>query len=512
VAGFTVALVLIPQSVVFAQLVGVPPERGLYVAAFATLAAAPFASSPYLQTGPVGITALLALGATAGLATRGTDQYVGLITLLALVVGVVRLAVGLMRLGGVAYLMSQPVLSGFTPAAAIVLIATQVPALLGVRHAPGGIMAAAAWALAHPGSWNPTAALLGLGALVLMLGGRRIHPLFPGVLLAVAGSLLFSRTSGFSGPTLGHVASGLPSLSLDLPWNLLPELLVPGVVIALVGFAEASTIARTYAAADRAPWDANREFISQGVANLTAAAVGGFPVGGSLSRSALNRFAGARSHWAGAVTGLVVLAFFPFVPVLSDLPLAVLGAIIIGAVSGLVRTKPVLDLWRYTRLQFAVAAATFGLTLALAPRVQIAVVIGVVLAVATHLRREILISVPTWTDPEEQLHLKPKGVLYFASVPSLERTFLRLLGEHPQATALVVHLDGLGRVDVTGALALKQFLAEAQEAGLEARVEDIPPHAEGILARVLEDAPRRRRPRGGNHQARPTTGPAPSSR
>jgi sulfate permease, SulP family len=503
-AGFTVALVLIPQSVVFAQLVGVPPERGLYVAAFATMAAAPFASSPYLQTGPVGITALLTLGATAGLATRGTPTYVGLVTLLALVVGVVRLAVGLLRFGGVAYLMSQPVLAGFTPAAAIVLVATQVPALVGAEHAPGGIMRAAAWALVHPRAWEPDATLLGVGALILMLGGRRIHALFPGVLLAVGLSLFYSHTTGLHGRTLGTVHSSLPSLSLDLPWGLMPELLVPGIVIALVGFAEASTIARTYAAVDRAPWDANREFISQGVANLTAAAVGGFPVGGSLSRSALNRFAGARTHWAGAFTGVVVLAFLPFVPVLSELPLSVLAAVIIGAVSGLVRVEPLRQLWRFTRMQFTVAATTFVLTLALAPRVQLAVVIGVTLAVAAHLRREILISVPNWIEGDE-LHLKPKGVLYFASVPSLERTFLRLLGEHPSASAMVVHLDGLGRVDVTGALALQSLLAEATEAGLEARVADVPAHAEKILARVLHGA--RRRPPAGNGQGPPGGSP-----
>jgi len=488
-AGFTVALVLIPQSVVFAQLVGVPPERGLYVAAFATLASAPFASSPYLQTGPVGITALLTLGATAGLAARGTPTYVALVTLLALVVGVVRLGVGLMRLGGVAYLMSQPVLAGFTPAAAVVLIATQLPALAGVEQAPGGIMRAAAWTLVHPEAWNPDATLLGVGALLLMVLGRRIHALFPGVLLAVALSLLYSHASAFPGPTLGPVQAGLPSLPLDLPWRLMPELVIPGVVIALVGFAEASTIARTYAAVDRVPWDANREFISQGVANVTAAAVGGFPVGGSLSRSALNRFAGARTRWAGAFTGVVVLAFLPFVSVLAGLPLSVLGAVIIGAVSGLVRLEPLRQLWRFTRLQFVVAAVTFVLTLVLAPRVQLAVVIGVVLAVAVHLRREIMISVPSWTRGEEELHLKPKGVLYFASVPSLERTFLRLLGEHPTASVLVVHLDGLGRVDVTGALALQALLEDAREAGLEARVVDIPPHAERILARVLHGAP-----------------------
>ncbi|MGH8999569.1 MAG: SulP family inorganic anion transporter [Acidimicrobiia bacterium] len=483
-AGVTVALVLIPQSIVFAELVGVPPERGLYVAAFATMAAAPFASSPFLQTGPVGITALLSLGAAADVAVFGTDDYVSTLTLLAFVVGVARLGIGLARLGGVAYLMSQPVLAGFTPAAAVVLIATQVPAVLGAEDTEGGIVTAAASALVHPGQWRAASIVLAGGALVLMVGGRRLHPLFPGVLLAVALGVVLTETGAFDGSTIGAVDAGLPALDLDLPWDHAAELVLPGVVIAIVGFAEASTIARTYAAADRTPWNANREFVSQGVANVAAGLVGGFPVGGSLSRSALNRYAGARTRWAGGVTGLTVLAFFPFTSVLEGLPRAVLGAVIIGAVAGLVRLAPIVELRRYSRMQFWVAVSTFVMTLALAPRVQLAVLIGVVVAVAAHLRREVLLSVPKWTEGAT-LHIKPRGVLYFASVPGLERTFLNLLAQHPDAERLVVHLDGLGRMDVTGALALKALLDDARLAGIDASLGDVPPHVAKIVERVL---------------------------
>jgi sulfate permease, SulP family len=488
-----VGLILVPQSMAYASLVGVPPERGLYVAAAATLAAAPFASSPYLQTGPVGVTALLAFGAVSGMAAPQSGDYLALMTLLALTVGTLRLMVGLFRLGGIAYLMSQPVLAGFMPAAAVVIMASQVPSALGAEGGHGGILRAATSTLVHTGSWDGGSVALSALTLVLMFGGRRLHPLFPGVLLAVVVGVLVGRLDAFHGPVVGSVSAGLPPFPSHLPWSSIPHLLVPGVVIAVVGFAEASAIARTFATSDRSTWDPNQEFVSQGVANLAAAGVGGFPVGGSLSRSSLNRFAGARTHWSGAMSGLTVLALLPLVSLVSSLPKAVLGTVVIGSIAGLLDVGPVLELRRYSRMQFSVSATTFLLTLALAPRVQTAVVIGVVLAVAAHLRREFLLSVPTWSEGGE-LHLKPKGVLYFGSAPSLERTFIQLLSDHPEATHLIVHLDGLGRVDVTGALALKSLLAQAGSVGLDARVADVPPQAVKIVARVLDGATRKETP------------------
>ena len=489
-AGLTVALVLVPQALAYAGLAGMPAQRGLHVAAVATLAAAPFASSPYLQTGPVAITALLSLGAVSALASPGTADYIVLMPLLALIVGVVRLGIGLLRLGGVVYLMSQPVLAGFTTGAALVIIASQLPAALGHSAADGSILGGAVSALADPDGWDGPSVVISLLTVLLVAGGRRLHPLFPGVLVAVVAATLWSRAAGFDGPTIGDVPAGLPSISLDLPWGSVPELLLPGIIIALVGFAEAAAISRSYATLERTLWDPNREFLSQGLANLAAGAVQGFPVGGSFSRSAVNRLAGARTRWSGAVTGAAVLAFLPFVSVLSSLPRAVLPAVVIGAVAGLVRLRPLFELQRYSRLQFLVCLATLVLTLALAPQVQEAVLIGIVLAVAAHLRREILISVPTWTEGDA-VHLKPKGVLYFGSVPGLERTFMSLLHDHPDARRLVVHLDGLGRVDVTGALALQALLDEAREAGLDAEVADVPPQAAKIVARVLDGATRK---------------------
>jgi SulP family sulfate permease len=482
-AGVTVALVLVPQSLAYTELAGLPPVRGIYAAAAACLAAAWFASSPYLQTGPVAVTALLTLGALGHLAPLGSPRYVALAGLLALVVGVVRLVLGALRLGGFAFMMSQPVVIGFSSGAALVILATQLPTALGTGP-HGGVFASAASALAHPGHWDTASLMLAALTLVLMVGGRRIHIFFPGVLLAVVGATVWSALVDFDGATLGEVHSGLPPATLHLPYGDLPSLIIPGIIIAVVGFAEATSISRRYATLERQIWDPSQELVGQGLGNIAAGVCGGFPVGGSFSRTALNYTAGARTRWSGAVTGAVVALLVPFLHVLSPLPRPVLAAVVIGAVRNLVQLDPFRELWRYSKAQFSIALVTFVLTIAFAPQVGQAVLVGVLMAVVVHLRREILISVPSWTEGDA-VHLQPKGVLYFGSVAGLERTFMAILHDHPRVSRLVVHLDGLGRVDVTGAMALSSLLSEAEEAGLSACIVDVPPQSARIIGRVL---------------------------
>lgn len=485
VAGISVALVLVPQSLAYAQLAGMPAYRGLYAAALPPLVAAFLASSPYLQTGPVALTSLLTFGALATLAPPGSSEYVSLGILLALVVGAARLAVGLLRAGVVAYLVSGPMLLGFMPAAAILIVASQLPAALGASPEEDGILRQAAWVLAHPGSWETASVLLAVGGVALMLAGPLAHRLFPSVLVAFGVGLAYSRIVGYDGPTVGDIPEGVPPFSLALPWRELPSLVLPGIVIALVGFVEPSSIARTFAALERRPWDANREFLSQGAANVAAAVSGGFPVGGSFSRSALNHLAGARTQWSGAVAGIAVLAILPVAGSLSPLPTAVLGAIVIGAVLGLVRPLPLLRLARLSKPQFAVAAATFALTLALAPHVEEAVIVGIGLAVAVHLRRELNLEVPSWTE-DGALHLRPRGVLWFGTAARLEDAVLRLVGEHADLRRLIVHLDGLGRIDMTGALALRSGLERARDAGLAVEIVDVRPRWRNLVENVIE--------------------------
>jgi SulP family sulfate permease len=481
-AGITVALVLIPQALAYAGVAGMPPIGGLYAAALPPLAAALFASSPYLQTGPVALTSLLTFGALAGRAPVGSDAYVQLGILLALVVGVVRVLIGVLRGGLIAHLMSEPMLIGFMPAGAVLIAGSQLPAALGVDPGDGDVIEEAVSALASPGDWELTAVGLAAGTLAIVLAGRRLHPLFPGVLVALLAGLALSALGDYGGAVVGDIPAGLPQVTLDLPYAELPGLIAPGAVIAVVGFAEAASISRTYAIRERRPWSADREFFSQGVANLASGLSGGYPVGGSFSRSALNHNAGALTRASGAVTGIAVLAFLPLASVLEPLPKAVLSAIVISAVLGLMRFGRILSLWRISRPQFAVAGVTFALTLILEPHVEQAVIAGVVLALGVHLVRELTLRIEV-TANGDLLIIRPSGVLWFATAQDLEERLSGLLEQHPEATRLRLALDGLGRIDLTGVMALHRLLDDARAGGLEVEVTGAPPQARGLLDR-----------------------------
>ncbi len=484
VAGLSVAFVLVPQSLAYAQLAGMPPYRGLYAASVPPLAAAPFGSSPYLQPGPTAVSALLTFAALTPLAAPGSAHYVELGLLLALLVGVVRVAVGLLRAGVVAYLMSQPLLLGFVPGAAVLILASQLPVALGAPKHGSHVLAQAERAIVHPGRWTLEAAVIALVASALLVLGPRLHRLLPAVLVTVVLAIAYSEIFGYDAPTVGTVSAGLPPLTTSLPLSDLPQLVVPALVIALVGFAEASSIARTYAALDRRRWDANREFVAQGVANLAAGFSGGFPVGASFTRSALNRLAGARTRMSGLVTGLTVLVFLPLGFVLEPLPQAVLAATVIFAVVPLVRIDRLALLARTSRPQFAIAAVTFTLTLALEPHVERAVLAGVGLSIAVHLWRELRLDVET-TQVGDELHLHPLGVLWFGTARVLEDRFVELLAANPHARRLNIHLRGLGRIDLTGALALRTIVEDAERAGLEVHIGLPPPQTRPLLRRVL---------------------------
>lgn len=479
-------MVLVPQAMAYARLAGLDPVHGLYAAVAAPLAGALVGSSPYLQTGPVAVTSLLTFGALSQVADPYTAGFALLAGLLAILVGLVRVAIGLAGAGPVAYLMSQPVVVSFTTAAAALIVASQLPGLLGVEAVGGNPLAAAAGALADPSRWSPVDVALGAAAIVLMRVGRRVSPLFPAPLLAVVAATVWSAAAGYDGAVVGEVEVRL-LVPDGVPWGDLPMLLVPALVIAVVGFAEPSAIARKYAAEDRTPWDPDREFVGQGLANAAAGLVGGYPVGGSFSRTALNRAGGARTRWSGAVTGLTVLVLLPFVGLLAPLPVAVLSGMVIAAVVALVDVREPARYWRWSRPQFVVAAVTLAGTLALAPRVERGVLLGVGTALAVHLWRELKVVVPCELEGRT-LHVWPTGVLYFGSAPGVERAVTGLIAEHDEVGLVVLHLGRLGRVDLTGALMLRDVLEEARSSGVEVRLEGAKAHVGRILSRVLGDA------------------------
>ena len=485
IAGLSVTLLIIPQSMAYAELAGLPSVHGLYASALPLVAAGLFASCPYLQTGPVALTALLTHGALVSIAAPGSGAYVGAAALLALIVGLTRLAISMVRAGKVTYLMSQPVVRGFTSGAAILILLSQFPSTLGLSASgESGLVGNMFRVLGSPGSWNLVALAMTVLTVAVTLLARRIHPLFPGALVAVLGGVVFSALAGYQGPIVGTIPGSFPPLSLALPWALLPALVVPGVVIALVGFAETTAIARSFATNDRARWSPDREFLAQGAANLVSGVCGGMPADGSLSRSSLNHLSGASTRWSGAVTGLAVLLFLPFAGVLSALPKAVLAGIVIAAVGGLVRPRLLINVWTLSRIQALVVWFTLALCLLLAPRIEQALLLGILVSLAIHVWREWRTGFDSWMEGDV-LHLEVKGTLWFASAPRLEEALVSRLTDASGVSEVVIHLDGLGRIDLTGALVLKRTVEEIRAMGIPSSLRGVPPQASELIDNVF---------------------------
>lgn len=484
VAGASVAFVVIPQGLAYAEIAGMPPVTGLWSAGIPAIAAAIFASSRYLQTGPTAMTALLSFGAISALAVPATPEFVGLAVLLALVVGVIRIVMGLVKLGGLTDFMSGPVIVGFTSAAATLIIASQLPAVTGLGDAPASLLGRIPDTLVRIAEWDLSAVGLAILTVGIIAGARRLGPLVPGVLIAVGIGTLVGGLSKLGGPLIGTVPEGLPQLGLSLPWSRIGDVIVPGIAIAVIGFAEPTAIARTMALKDREQWHASRELVAQGLASVSSALSGGFVVGGSFSRSAVNRMAGARTRLSGAISGMIVLAFMPFAGVLSTLPRSVLGAIVISATLPLVRPGALRRLASISRPQGFVGASTLLATLAFAPRVDLGVVAGIVVAALTHIVREARSVVVDTGFADGTLEIRPAGVLFYGSAGILSREILDLVAEHPQCVTVRLDLSRLGRIDYSGVSMLLETASQIEDAGIGVELLNIPRHAEKLFLRA----------------------------
>ncbi len=392
VAGISVALLALPQGLAYAELAGMPAKYGLYAAAIPSLLAAIFASSPYLQTGPVALTALLTYGALESLEDPFTEGFVELAALLALLVGGIRFLLGVFRLGKIADLLTDAVILGFTNGAAILIVFSQLPKSLGVQNSDNGILRSGWDAITTPGLWQFGAITFSVLTILIVLGGRLFNRLFPGVLVAVVFGIIISHLIDYSGPVVGELSGGFVSLKFNFDWTSFGDLLLPSAIIAVVGFAEPTAIARTFSKQDGSNWSPSKEFISQGIANMASAFSSSFPVGGSFGRSSLNKIAGAKTPWSGAITGAVVLGLLPLSSLLSELPSAILGATVIWAVMKLIKPLEFFDLVRNEPEQALIAMGTLFATLVTAPRIDRGIVLGVLLSFIAYLLKKFQVK------------------------------------------------------------------------------------------------------------------------
>jgi SulP family sulfate permease len=644
VAGITVALVLVPQSMAYAQLAGLPAHYGLYTAFLPVLVAALWGSSAQLATGPVAIVALLTGAALAPLAAQGSEQYVALAIALAFLVGAIQLALGALRLGFVVNFLSHPVIAGFTSAAAIIIALSQLDKMLGVHMPRSDVFLADVWGVLQqlPETHLPTLAF-GAGALAVMAMFRRYLPRWPGVLITVAIATALAAATGFEreatgslgqladvevralaaeyletqarlraleaersakraersradrstprgrqhaaalahelellelriadagaenrhrlrllrrfvfeqahdeagavrferpgssgsagdgmrwrirsldaegirfrggGEVVGTIPAGLPGLRLPaLEFGTLASLFGAALVISLVGFLEAISIAKAIAARTRQRLDPDQELIGQGLANLAGSLSQCFPASGSFSRSAVNFQAGARTGFASAVSaGIVMLVLLFLTPLLYHLPQAVLAAVIMLAVASLVNFDAIRRAWRIQRHDGIAGVLTFAAALALAPHLDLAILVGAGVSVLLFLYRSmrprvaILGRHPDGTLRDAALHglalsehvvaVRFDGQLYFANVPYFEDSLLEIAARFPRAKHVLVVGDGINELDASGDEVVRHLVERLREngvtvafSGLKKQVVDVL-RASGTLAIVGTD-------------------------
>lgn len=501
-AGITVAVLLVPQAMAYAMLAGLPPVVGLYAATFPVLAYAVWGGSRHLAVGPVAIVSLLVAAACSRVAEPGSAGYFAAVAMLTLLAGAIQWVLGRLKAGFLAHFISHAVVSGFTSAAAIVIALSQLKHLLGVPLGDHGSAVRLLMEVARrTGEIHWPTLGLGVIATAILLYCKRKWPRVPAALLVIiAGTLLvyLLRLDQYGVKILGPVPGGLPGLTpppLDpyLAWRLFPSALV----IVFVGFTESIAVAQWVAAREKYRVDANREFIGLGAANLVAACFAGYAVTGGFSRTAVNYQAGARTRMAAVVTATLVLLTLLFLtPLFTYLPKALLAAVIIVAVSGLVDAGEAVRLFKIKPADGWTLAVTFAVTLVAGidegiltgilfslvlfvarsshPRT---VVLGYVAAEASY--RDTVRHPEAVTDPNLIL-IRVDASLYFANARFVEDRVREQQALKPDARWVVMDMSGVNDIDAVAVAILEDLMAQARHrgvrfafAGMKAQVRDV---------------------------------------
>ncbi len=489
IAGITVSLVAIPQSLAYAQLAGVPAYYGLYAALIPTIVGALFGSSRQLSTGPVAMTSLLTAASVAPLAAHGSEAFYAFVILLAMLSGLFQVLFGVLRVGVLLNFLSHPVLMGFINAAAIIIGLAQLPTLLGISVHQSDHFLLDIWqVLAHIDTLHEISVAFGLSALTLLIVFKRLAPRLPGVLITVVVLTWISYLVGYAelgGKVVGAVPQGLPSFSVPpLDWHATMSLLPAGFVIALISFMEAMSSAKVIAIKTRRPWDENKELIGQGLAKIAAAFSHSMPVSGSFSRSALNLASDAKTPLSSVISAVfVLLTLLFFTSLLYHLPKPVLAAIIMMAVIGLVNFRTIAHAWQASRDDGIAAAVTFVATLAFAPNIQNGILTGIILSLALLLYRMMRPRIaalglfPDGTLRDAHRHGLPPlhaklgavrfdGALRFVNVSYFEDALLQVERENPEVRYILVKGNGINYLDASGVEMLSNLIIRFKSNGI----------------------------------------------
>lgn len=508
-AAVIVALMLIPQSLAYAMLAGLPPVAGLYASLLPLLAYALLGTSRTLSVGPMALTSLMTAAALGPLFPAGSAEYAGAALLLTLLSGLLLLAMALLRLGFLSNFLSHPVVSGFNTASSVVIALGQLKPLLGIRtEGESGLALLRGLLAGLPHAHLPTAAL-GLASLTFLWSTRRyLHaglqrlgftarlaglltktaPVV-GLLLAVLAVRAFDLADA-GVRVVGPVPRGLPSLALPpLDLGLIRQLLPSALLLSLVGFVGSVSVAQTLAAKRRQRIEPNQELVALAGANLAAALSGGLPVTGGFSRSVVNFDAGAQTPLAGALSMLSIAVAVQFcTPLLHDLPLAVLAATIVVAVLGMLDLGALRRTWHYSRQDAAAMAATMlGVLLV---GVEAGILLGVGLSLLLFLWRtskphiavvgqlpgsEHFRNVERFAVVESPrvLSVRVDESLYFPNARYLEDRIAELAGQHPQAEHLVLMCPGVNLIDASALESLEAIAERLRAAGIQLHLSEV---------------------------------------
>ncbi len=519
-AALIVSIMLIPQSLAYAMLAGLPPQVGLYASILPLVAYAVFGTSRTLAVGPVAVLSLLTAAAAGTLAPTGSEQYLAIAVLLAVISGLMLLVLGLLRLGFLTNFLSHPVVSGFISASGLIIAASQLKHILGIDSHGHSQLEIVSSLFANFPATNPATLAIGGVALVFLFWVRSgLKPLLlktglrdnPAAMFARAGPVVVVLAgiivvaqfdlAQLGVRIVGEVPTGLPTLVLpSADWALWTSLFGAAAVISVIGFVESVSVAQTLAAKRRESIDPNQELIGLGAANLSAGLSGGFPVTGGFARSAVNFDAGARTPAASAFTaiGIAVAAIY-LTPYLFYLPNAVLAATIIVAVLSLIDIQAIRRTWQYSRSDFAAMAMTILMTLAAG--VEVGVSTGVMLSIGLHLYHT---SRPHFAivgrisnsehyrnkdrhpviDSDRVLTIRIDESLYFANAKFLEDLIVDEIAQRQSLTDLVLMCTAVNHIDASGLESLEMINDRLAHAGITLHLTELKGPVADRLART----------------------------
>ncbi len=502
VAAIIVTIMLIPQSLAYALLAGLPAEVGLYASILPLMAYTIFGSSRFLSVGPVAVVSLMTAAAVGNFALQNTAEYLAIAVALAWISGGILIVMGLLRLGIMANFLSHPVISGFITASGLIIAASQLKHILGIESSGHNLFDIVLNLLAHRDQAHGPTVLLGISTLLFLLWVRRY---FKPLLLTLGLSNFMADIVAKAGPVLavvvtifitwfydlellgvrivGEVPTGLPSLQLpQFDSELWQQLFISALLISIVGFVESVSVAQTLAAKRRQRISPDQELIGLGASNIASAISGGFPVTGGFSRSVVNFDAGAATPAAGAFTAIgIALAAIFLTPLIYFLPKATLAATIIVAVLSLVDFQALKRTWQYSRNDFIAMLATIVLTLI--EGVEIGIMTGVGLSLLLYLYRtskphSAIVGRVPGTEHfrnidrfevetcKKILTLRIDESLYFANARYLEDLIYEQVANNPELKHFILMCPAVNLIDASALESLEAINQRLKDSGV----------------------------------------------